>query len=310
MAAVVSESPSTGFGLSLPQQYATIGLLLIAPTLLIFALVIAYPLVYAIYLSFFSIYTPTLKGSWVGLDNYRAMLGSTEFWQALWTTILWTVGTLSLQVVLGVAMALLLNLNFYFRSLARSLVLFPYFVSTVVAVLVWRWMFNDVYGILNRALIAAGLSDMPLDWLGSMPNAMISVILVGAWKYFPFVVIAVLARLQTIPESLYEAARIDGAGAWSRFWDVTLPQLREVLLVIVLLRTIWDFKEFDLIYLLTGGGPVTSTQTLPLLVYKQAFGMNAMGLASTYAIGIMVVLLVFMILYLRRARRARGEEAA
>jgi multiple sugar transport system permease protein len=295
--------------MSLPRQYALIGMLLIAPTILIFALVIAYPLVYAVYLSFFSIYTPTLKGEWVGLENYRLMLTSGEFWVSLWTTILWTVGTLTLQIVLGVAMALLLNLNFYFRSLARSLVLFPYFVSTVVAVLVWRWMFNDVYGILNRALIVSGISDMPLDWLGSMPNAMISVILVGAWKYFPFVVIAVLARLQTIPDELYEAARIDGAGAWSRFWDVTLPQLREVLVVIVLLRTIWDFKEFDLIYLLTGGGPVTSTETLPLLVYKQAFGMNAMGRASTYAIGIMLVLLTFMILYLYRTRRERSQTA-
>jgi len=284
-------------------------MLLIAPTILIFALVIAYPLVYAVYLSFFSIYTPTLKGEWVGLENYRLMLTSGEFWVSLWTTILWTVGTLTLQIVVGVAMALLLNLNFYFRSLARSLVLFPYFVSTVVAVLVWRWMFNDVYGILNRALIVSGISDMPLDWLGSMPNAMISVIVVGAWKYFPFVVIAVLARLQTIPDELYEAARIDGAGAWSRFWDVTLPQLREVLVVIVLLRTIWDFKEFDLIYLLTGGGPVTSTETLPLLVYKQAFGMNAMGRASTYAIGIMLVLLTFMILYLYRTRRERSPTA-
>jgi multiple sugar transport system permease protein len=309
MSAIGMEDQNLAPGLSLPRQYALIGILLIAPTLLIFALVIAYPLVYAIYLSFFSIYTPTLQGEFVGLENYRAMLSSPVFWAALWTNIVWTVGTLTLQIVIGVAMALLLNLNFYFRSLARSLVLFPYFVSTVVAVLVWRWMFNDVYGILNRGLLVSGLSDMPLDWLGSMPNAMISVILVGAWKYFPFVVIAVLARLQTIPPELYEAARIDGAGAWSRFWDVTLPQLREVLLVLVLLRTIWDFKEFDLIYLLTGGGPVTSTQTLPLLVYKQAFGMNAMGTASTYAIGIMVVLLVFMILYLYRTGRERGEPA-
>jgi multiple sugar transport system permease protein len=309
MAVVATEPLRTGLGMSLPRQYALIGMLLIAPTILIFALVIAYPLVYAVYLSFFSIYTPTLKGEWVGLENYRLMLTSGEFWVSLWTTILWTVGTLTLQIVVGVAMALLLNLNFYFRSLARSLVLFPYFVSTVVAVLVWRWMFNDVYGILNRALIVSGISDMPLDWLGSMPNAMISVILVGAWKYFPFVVIAVLARLQTIPDELYEAARIDGAGAWSRFWDVTLPQLREVLVVIVLLRTIWDFKEFDLIYLLTGGGPVTSTETLPLLVYKQAFGMNAMGRASTYAIGIMLVLLTFMILYLYRTRRERSQTA-
>lgn len=306
MSAVSIEARKSNLGLSLPSQYALIGVLLIAPTLLIFALVIAYPLLEAIYLSFFSIYTPTLQGHWVGLENYRAMLASQEFWKALGTNIVWTVGTLTLQVVFGIAMALLLNLDFYFRSLARSLVLFPYFVSTVVAVLVWRWMFNDTYGILNRAILVSGLSDMPLDWLGSMPNAMISIILVGAWKYFPFVVIAVLARLQTIPRELYEAAHIDGAGPWSRFWDVTLPQLREVLIVIVLLRTIWDFKEFDLIYLLTGGGPVTSTQTLPILVYKQAFGMSAMGKASTYAIGIMVVLLIFMVLYLYRTRNTKG----
>lgn len=280
------------------------GMLLVAPAIITFLLVIAYPLVYAVYLSFFSIYTPTLSGEWVGLENYRVMLTSSEFWQALGVTVIWTVSTLTLQIIFGVGMALLLNLNFYFRSLARSLVLFPYFVSTVVAVLVWRWMFNDSYGILNRALLVSGLSDMPLDWLGSMPNAMISIVLVGAWKYFPFVVIAVLARLQTIPGELYEAARIDGASWWGRFWDVTLPQLRDVLFVIILLRTIWDFKEFDLIYLLTGGGPVTSTQTLPLLVYKQAFGMNAMGRASTYAIGIMVVLLAFMVIYLYQARRS------
>jgi multiple sugar transport system permease protein len=309
MSEIAAALPSRALGLSLPRQYALIGILLIAPALVTFALVVAYPLVYAIYLSFFSIYTPTLQGQWVGLANYATMLSNREFWTGLWTNVVWTVGTLTLQVLFGVAMALLLNLDFHFRSLARSLVLFPYFVSTVVAVLVWRWMFNDSYGILNHALMATGLLEMPPDWLGAMPNAMISVILVGAWKYFPFVVIAVLARLQSIPSELYEAARIDGAGAWSRFWDVTLPQLREVLVVIVLLRTIWDFKEFDLIYLLTGGGPVSATQTLPLLVYQQAFGMNAMGLASAYAIGIMLVLLVFMLLYLSRATRERSSPA-
>jgi multiple sugar transport system permease protein len=309
MSETTAALPRHVFGLSLPRQYALIGILLIAPSLVTFALVIVYPLVYAIYLSFFSIYTPTLQGRWVGLANYATMLSNGEFWLSLWTNVIWTVGTLTLQIVFGIAMAMLLNLDFHFRSLARSLVLFPYFVSTVVAVLVWRWMFNDSYGILNHALLGTGLVDMPPDWLGSMPNAMISVILVGAWKYFPFVVIAVLARLQSIPPDLYEAARIDGAGAWSRFWDVTLPQLREVLVVIVLLRTIWDFKEFDLIYLLTGGGPVISTQTLPLLVYQEAFGENAMGLASAYAIGIMLVLLVFMLLYLSRATRERSARA-
>ena len=294
--------------LSLPAKDGLLGIALIAPTVLIFSAVIAYPLLSAIYLSLFSIYTPTLQGHWVGLANYGNLLAEAAFWRSLGATLIWTVGTLSLQIVAGVLIALLLHQNILFRSLARSLILFPYFVSTVVAVLVWRWLFNDLYGILNHLLVASGLVDMPVDWLGQMPNAMISVILVGTWKYFPFVVIAVLARLQSIPEHLYEAATIDGANAWARFWDVTLPELRAVLLVVLLLRTIWDFKEFDLIYLLTGGGPLTSTLTLPLLVYKESFGLNEMGRASAYAVAMMLVMLVFMTIYLRRARRG-GEQA-
>lgn len=286
----------------LERQYSLLGFVLIAPTVLVFCAVIVYPLVSAIYLSLFQIFTPTLQGGWVGLDNYRVLLAKGEFWTSLRNNLIWTVGTLTLQILFGVGMALVLHQNIWFRSLARSLILFPYFISTVVAVLVWKWLFNDLYGILNHLMMASGLIDMPLDYLGTMPNAMISVILVGAWKYFPFVVIAVLARLQTIPEALYEAARIDGAGPIARFFDVTLPQLREVLVVIIMLRAIWDFKEFDLIYLLTGGGPVTSTQTLPLLVYKEAFALNQMGMASAYAVVMMSIMLVFMIVYIRRTR--------
>lgn len=288
---------------TLERGYSRLGFLLIAPTIAVFSLVIVYPLLAAIYLSVFSIYTPTLEGDFTGAENYIRLLTGRAFWNALLTTLIWTVGTLSLQIVFGVGMALLLHQNLWFRSLARSLVLFPYFVSTVVAVLVWRWLFNDLYGAVNHGLMQLGIMDMPLDWLGSMPNAMIGVILVGAWKYFPFVVIAVLARLQTIPEHLYEAARIDGAGPVARFIDVTLPQLRSVLVVIVLLRAIWDFKEFDLIFLLTGGGPVTSTQTLSLLVYQEAFALNNMGQAAAYSIGMMLVMLVFMLVYIRRTAR-------
>jgi multiple sugar transport system permease protein len=291
----------------LDRGYALLGVMLIAPTVLIFCAVIVYPLVSALYLSLFRIFTPTLAGSFVGFANYAELARSPEFWRSLLNNLIWTVLTLALQVVLGVAAALMLNQAILFRSLARSLILFPYFVSTVVAVLVWRWLFNDLYGILNHTMMWAGILNMPLDWLGSMPNAMISVVLVGAWKYFPFVVIAVLARLQTIPEHLYEAATIDGAGAWGRFWDVTLPQLRDVLVVVVLLRAIWDFKEFDLIYLLTGGGPIIGTQTLPLMVYKEAFGLDEMGRASAVAVAMMLVMLVFMLVYFR-ALRTRGEQ--
>ncbi len=286
----------------LERNYARLGMMLIVPTVLVFCAVIVYPLISAIYLSLFKIYTPTLQGGWVGLANYQELLAKGEFWSSLLNNLIWTVGTLSLQILFGVGMALVLHQNIWFRSLARSLILFPYFISTVVAVLVWKWLFNDLYGILNHLMKGAGLIDMPIDYLGSMPNAMVSVILVGAWKYFPFVVIAVLARLQSIPEQLYEAAKIDGAGPIARFFDVTLPQLRDVLVVIVMLRAIWDFKEFDLIFLLTGGGPVTSTQTLPLMVYKEAFKMNQMGMASAYAVVMMAIMLVFMIVYIRKTR--------
>ena len=294
-----ARSPRKG---SLDTRYGLLGVLLIAPTILVFCAVIVYPLISAIYLGLFSIYTPTMEGEWVGLDNYRRLLASGEFWRSLGNNVIWTAGTLALQLVFGILVALMLHRNLVFRALARSLVLFPYFLSTVVAVLVWRWLFNDLYGVLNHLFLWAGIVDMPVDWLGTMPNAMISLILVGAWKYFPFVVIAVLARLQAIPDELYEAASIDGAGAWGRFVDVTLPQLRDVLIVVVLLRTIWDFKEFDLIYLLTGGGPIIGTQTLPLMVYKEAFALNQMGGASAVAVLMMLIMLLFMMLYLSRVR--------
>jgi multiple sugar transport system permease protein len=260
--------------------------------------VIVYPLLATAWLSLFAIDTRTMAGDWVGLANFAAMLEPDgRFFGALGVTLVWTAGTLTLQLALGIGIALLLHQPLWFRSLARGLALFPYLVSTVVAVLVWRWLFNDFFGLFNRALIGLDVISRPVDWLGQMPNAMASTIVVGAWKFFPFVVIAVLARLQTIPDSLYEAARLDGAGAWGRFRDVTLPQLADVLGIVVLLRAIWDFKEFDLIFLLTGGGPVDATRTLPLVVYQEAFGLNRMGLASAHALGMMAVMTVMFVAY-------------
>jgi multiple sugar transport system permease protein len=293
---------------ALEARDARTGLALIAPAVLLFVALIAYPLLAALGLSFFKIYTPTLSGPFIGLDNYAALLGSSEFWSALRVSFIYAGSTLVLQMVIGVAVALMLHQGMFMRSLARALVLFPYLLSTVVAVLVWQWLFNDLYGMLNHLLMRTGLVAAPVDWLGSMPNALLSVILVSTWKFFPFVVIAVLARLQSIPLPLYEAAMIDGAGPWARFWDITLPQLRGVLMIVVLLRAIWDFKEFDLIYLLTGGGPVTSTQTLPILVYRQAFPLSQMGMAATIALCMLAIMVVAMIAYMRRY--GRTDEAS
>jgi multiple sugar transport system permease protein len=283
-----------------------LGPVLILPVVVILAAVIAYPLFATLALSLFEVETLSMRMDWAGLGNYALLLGGEgRFFGALGVTFVWTAATLTLQVLLGVAIALLLNRDLWLRSLARSLILFPYFVSTVVAVLVWRWLFNDFFGLINQLLAGLGVIDGPVDWLGSMPNALASVIVVGAWKFFPFVVIAVLARLQTIPEELYEAARLDGAGAFARLRDVTLPQIADVLGIVVLLRAIWDFKEFDLIFLLTGGGPIDATRTLPLIVYQEAFGLNRMGLAAAYAVSMMLVMLVFFAAY-RAVTRGRA----
>ncbi len=275
------------------------GLLLVAPTLLLFLVLILYPLGQSLVLSLHRTSTLTLQSRFVGLDNFRLLLADPEFTQAFVNTLIWTAGAVTLQLVCGVGMALLLHGSLVGRSLARGIVLFPYLLPTAVAVLVWRWLFNDLYGYLNYALMSAGLIHHPLAWLSRMPDAMVSVILVGAWKFFPFVVIAVLARLQSIPDALYEAARVDGASRFAQFRDITLPQIAGVLSIVVLLRAIWDFKEFDLIYLMTGGGPAGGTETMPILVYRQAFQLLNFGRGAAVSVAMLLFMLLFFLVYFR-----------
>jgi multiple sugar transport system permease protein len=295
-------------GLSLQRKDAWIGAALIAPTVILFSCLIGWPLVQGILFSFQAIDTLTRAGRFVGFQNYAELLSASEFWISLSNTLIWSVSAVVLQIVLGVGAALVLNQQLLFRSLARGLILFPYLLPAVVSVLVWQWIFNDLYGILNSVLLRWGVIDQPVIWLGKMPNAMISVVLVGTWKFFPFVVIAVLARLQTIPDALYEAAMLDGASGWGRFWDITVPQLRGVLLIVTLLRFIWDFKEFDLIFLLTGGGPSIGTQTLPLMVYKYAFALLQMGKAAAVAVTMLLVMLALFVIYFRVASHYADEK--
>ncbi|MBS0560979.1 MAG: sugar ABC transporter permease, partial [Proteobacteria bacterium] len=253
------------------------GAILVAPSVLLFGVLIFYPMMQSFWLSLHRTSALTLRSTWIGFDNYAALLGDPAFWTSFVNTLIWTASAVLLQVVVGVAVALLMHGSFLGRAFARGLVLFPYLLPTAVAVLVWRWLFNDLYGFLNVLLMRLGVVAHPVAWLSQMPDAMISIVLVGTWKFFPFVVIAVLARLQSIPTALYEAARIDGASRFAQFTDITLPQIAGVLAIVALLRAIWDFKEFDLIFLMTGGGPGIGTQTLPLLVYRQAFQMLNFG---------------------------------
>lgn len=283
-----------------------LGYILITPTLVLLAGLLGWPLIEAVVLSFYNVNPMTLKSSFVGLRNYQTVTSDAAFWAALVNNFIWLGGSLVLQISAGVGAALLLNRRFPGRGLARALVLFPYLLPVVVTALVWQWMLDPVHGIVNEALGVFGIA--PRDWLGSMPDAMIAVIGVGSWRVFPFVVIAVLARLQSIPPQLYEAAAVDGASPIARFFDITLPELGRVLFVIVLLRAIWDFREFDLIFLMTGGGPVAGTTTLPILVYRQAFSLFRMGNALAIAVIMLAIMAAFITVYFALTRRVRSAE--
>ena len=282
-----------------------LGAILLLPSALLLVVLLAFPLAYGIYASFFQIHLLDRTGSFVGLANYVWLFTSGEFWNALVLSVVWAGGTVALQLVLGTAAALLLHQSFACRPMVRGLVLFPYMMPIVSVVLVWMLLYNALYGVLNYVLLQTGLISQPVAWLSHPGSALWSVVFVGVWKFFPFVVVVVLARLQVIPQDLYEAARIDGARTFARFVDITLPQLKDVLVVVALLRTIWMFNNFEVIFLLTGGGPVRGTMTLPILVYEQAFAAYDVGRGSAVAVIMFLFLIGVMTLYFRLAPQER-----
>ena len=283
-----------------------LAILLILPSIVVLGMLVIYPLLHTIYLSLHSKNALEETVYFLGLENYRSLFFDPEFWHSLKNGLVFTFGSVILALIIGTGVALVLNEPFRGRSLARSLVIFPYLVSTISVVLVWRWMLDSVNGIVNYLLLAGKIIPQPLVWFG-VDTAMLSVILVNTWKYFPFVSICVLARLQTIPEDLYSAAKVDGARWLRRFWDITLPQLKNVILIVIILRFIWNFNNFDLIWLLTQGGPAGATQTLPHLTYIQAFPQMRMGLASTTGVLIMIVLIAFYLLFLKIGKPTQEE---
>ncbi len=280
-----------------------LGLILLLPSALTFLVLLIFPLGFGIWTSFFQRHVLDPEGVWIGLDNYLWLFGNAEFWHSLGLSAAWAGATVGLQIVLGTSVALLLHQNFRGRSLVRGLVLFPYMMPVVAVVLVWMLLYNALYGVINYLLVTLGIVDAPIAWLSNPESAFWGVVFVGVWKYFPFVVVIVLARLQVITTDLYEAARIDGAGPVSRFVDITLPQLRDVLLVVALLRTIFMFNNFEIVFLLTGGGPLRSTMTLPIMVYEQAFGIYEIGRGSAIAVVMFFILIAVMSIYFAFLRK-------
>jgi multiple sugar transport system permease protein len=276
-----------------------VGLLGVTPALLLIAALILYPVGYALWLSFFEKHSFFPAQRWVGLGNYREILGDAEFWDSVRRGVIYAGGTTVLQIVLGVAAALVLHQAFRGRTLARALVLFPYVIPTIVAVIVWRWLLNETYGLVDHLLLRGGLVREPIVWLG-VDHVMTSLIAVSVWQFAPFVVVSVLARLQTIPPALYEAARVDGASAWARFRHVTLPELRAVLFVVVLLRSIWMFTKFDTVWLWgEGAGAGREIRTLPIYAYMRTFTYYQAGFGAALAIVMFVLLMAATLVYFR-----------
>jgi multiple sugar transport system permease protein len=286
------------------------GFLLVSPTLLLLVGLISFPVLYNVYLGFFRV-NALQPGqlAWRGLLNYELIFEDPQFWASFQLTWIYTISTTLGQLVLGVGAALLLNEGFRGRNLARGIVLFPYMVPTIISVVVWKWIMNDQYGVLNWALIKLGLIAERVVWLA--PSTMLlGAILVSIWAFFPFIVLSVLARLQTIPPDLYDAAKVDGANVLARFHHVTLPQISTVLFIAVLLRGIFMFTKFDVVWLWAGdyGGLGEYVRTLPVYAFGQTFNLYQAGLGAAVA-NIMFVLLIFTaFVYFKVFKRGEASE--
>jgi len=282
------------------------GIILITPSVFLICALLVYPVLYGVWLSFFKKHSFFPEQRFVGFANYLYLLKDSEFWMSLWYGTFYSVSTIVLQIVIGVIAALILNEAFRGRNFVRGVVLFPYMIPTVVAIILWKWLLNDQFGLVNYLLLAVGIIEDPLSWMGK-DHIMTSLIIISVWEFFPFVVLSVLARLQTIPPVLYEAAKVDGAGAWGRFIHVTLPQLRNVLFVVILLRSIWMFTKFDTVWLLTqGGGAEKYIRTLPVFAYMRTFMYYQAGLGSTLAVIMFGILIASTTIYFKMFRREEG----
>ncbi|WP_428242227.1 carbohydrate ABC transporter permease [Gynuella sp.] len=276
----------------LRQQESRLGIRLVAPAVGIIGLLVVYPIAFNIYLSFFDV---QLNGDkhFVGIHNYTTLLSNTEFYHSAWTSLIYLMGTVAGTTMLGLAAALLMNQQFRFRNTARSLILLPYFAPVISVVFGWQFIFDPVNGIYNHLVVdVLSLTGTRRNLIGDPDTALWVVIVFDIWKHFPIAYLLLLAKLQSIPRDLYEAAAIDGHGPWGRFWAVTLPEIRFVLGTVILLRLIWNLNRFEEVFLLA-----PNVKTLPVFTYYQAFtGVIDQGLAATVSV-LQLLLLTGLIWY-------------
>ncbi|GGD76970.1 carbohydrate ABC transporter permease [Paenibacillus nasutitermitis] len=278
------------------KQWAGYGFIL--PSAIMMLVLVAYPILYGFYVSMFD---TNLMNRWdfVGLKYYWEALTKPDFLEKIWITVKFTVLVLIGNFVIGILLALLLNMKLKGRTFFRLILILPWLFPEVVVALLWKWMFDPIYGLVNHVLMTLHLINEPIAWLSSTTYAMLGVVFVAVWKGYPLVLIFVLAGLQAIDEDMYEAADIDGAGKLKSFWYITLPSLKVVLASTLILETIWWFKHFTIIHLLTEGGPVNSTSVVSIDIFKLAFTDFRFGQAAALSIIVFLICLLISFAYRR-----------
>jgi ABC-type sugar transport system permease subunit len=266
---------------------------LIAPAIIVICAILLYPLVYSFYISFFDYRLARASRPFVGLDNYISAVTGYSFMFVLVQNIIFTLVCVAVEFVLGMGLALLLNRPFWGRGAIRALFLLPMLTAPVLAGFNWRWIFNDRFGLVNQLLIEVGLP--PRGWLVEPNLARVSIVIATVWQGLPFVMLLLLAGLQSLPQAPFEAAIVDGANGWQRFRFLTLPLLRPVIAVTLALRIIDLFRVFDVIYIMTFGGPGHATELLPFYVYRAAFSESRVGYASALSWITLAITMLFLI---------------
>lgn len=275
-----------------------IRIVFLLPAAILIGFFAVYPIAEIFRFSFYNIDTLTFRSSFAGLKNY-SVFGRSDFLQSFKQGTIYATASVALQMFLGTGLALLLNKALKGRNIARTLLLLPYGLPVVVVVGIFSWLLNDISGIINAGLKWLHLIDTSLPWLGDPTLAMASLVGVSVYKWYPFVVIILLARLQVIPEEYYEAAAIDGASSFQQFFFITLPLMKQAIFIAALIRFIWMFNKLDMVKLFTGGGPVGTTRNLPLLAYNTAFKYYFFGEAACIGVGLFFILLGGAWIYMR-----------
>ncbi|RVJ32650.1 carbohydrate ABC transporter permease [Sinorhizobium medicae] len=280
--------------------------LLMLPLLVVMTAVIGWPLIDTVRLSFTDAKLIGTEGGFVGVDNYARMLTGSNFQRALITTTWFAIISVAAEMVLGVLAALLLNQKFRGRTALRALMILPWALPTVVNATLWRLIYNPEYGALNAGLTQIGILDSYRSWLGEPGTALAALIVADCWKNFPLVALIALAALQAVPRDINAASIVDGAGPFNRFRFVILPYLAGPLLVALVLRTIEAFKVFDIIWVMTRGGPANSTRTLSILVYQEAFSFQRAGSGASLALIVTLLVTILAVAYAALLRKAAG----